>query len=188
MEQEELDPRQSLTIIARMVRETRDTLQEKSFYLILWGWVTIAANIGEYLIWEYTDYTHPYVIWLITIPAWVISMFYGKNNSSSRGVTTYSSKLILWIWVAFSINLLIIIFTGYFYHQISAQILMQAGLCTFITGLVIRYKPLIIGGSLFWIFTVIALLVSAQNALIVSAVAIFLGYLIPGYLLRRHKE
>ena len=64
---------------------------------------------------------------------------------------------------------------------------------TFISGRILRFRPLIYGGlfSLLLILSVLvfpALLASFQQNLIILALSIVATYLIPGYLLRANKE
>ena len=55
---------------------------------------------------------------------------------------------------------------------------------TFISGGLLRFKPLQIGGILCWVLAVAATMVSYQNQILLSAFAIFVSYLVPGYLLK----
>jgi hypothetical protein len=111
-------------------------------------------------------------------------MWYGRRQAKEERVRTYGDSLIMWTWVGFSIALIIVIFSGQFFDHINQMVLLLAGLATFNTGLIIRYRPLIIGGSLFWVFAAIALAVPYIYTFPVAAAAIICGYLIPGYMLK----
>lgn len=176
---------ESLAIITAMIRQTKRNVRGGSFHFILWGWVSVIAFTGHFLLETQTDYAHPYIVWLITIPAWIISMWYGRKKSKEEKVRTYGDSLIMWTWIGFSMALIIIIFSGQFFRHINELVLLLAGLATFNTGLIIRYRPLIIGGSLFWVFAAIALAVPYIYTFPVAALAIVCGYLIPGYMLRK---
>ena len=52
----------------------------------------------------------------------------------------------------------------------------------------IRFKPLIAGGLVFWAFGIVCFLVSREFQPLVGAAAIIGGYLIPGYLLKNSKD
>jgi hypothetical protein len=57
---------------------------------------------------------------------------------------------------------------------------------TVTTGVITRFKPLIIGGILFILFAIIAVNIHVDYMRsIVEAIALILGYLIPGYMLRK---
>ena len=179
---------ESLAIIQRMIRQTRGNMRSGGFYFILWGWIAVLGNLGHYLIAMYTDYPHPYIIWLISIPGWLISMWYGRRQEMRTHVVNFTDRLIMWTWIAFAISIILIIFSGKLAAFIPALILILAGMATFITGCITRFKPVIFGGSAMWPFAALALYVSPLNSLLVSALAIAVGYLIPGYLLKIKKE
>jgi len=62
-----------------------------------------------------------------------------------------------------------------------------AAMPTFISGVIIRFRPLIIGGITFWILALLAHF-SAAFAPLAVPVAMLTGYLIPGYMLRRKVD
>jgi hypothetical protein len=66
--------------------------------------------------------------------------------------------------------------------------LLIAGIATTTSGLSIRFKPLVIGGISFFIFSIITTFVSNEYIALFVGVAIICGYLIPGYLLKSAKE
>lgn len=179
---------ESLAIITDMIQTTKGNLKEGSFYFLLWGWIVLIANLGHFAIIEFTNYPHPYYIWFITVIGWIISMIYGFRKSKKAKVRTYSDYLIMWIWIGLTICALIIIFSGQFVTSISALILLLVGMSTFISGLIIRFRPIVLGGASFWAFAIICLIVGPVYALLVSAFAIIVGYLIPGYLLKKSSH
>jgi hypothetical protein len=67
-------------------------------------------------------------------------------------------------------------------------ILVIAGLSTIVTGVQIRYKPLVIGGIIMFIAAGIASFILNEYQLLISAAALITGYLIPGYMLKSTNE
>ena len=168
-----------------MIQTTKGNIKSNSFYVLLWGWVVVFGNFGHYFLDQFTSYEYPYIIWLITIPAWIISMIHGFKKSKEARVKTYGENLVMWVWLSFLFSYLIIVFSGQFAGSITVLILIMAGMCTFITGLILKFKPLIYGGSSFWIFSALILAVDYSYAPLISGLATFIGYLIPGYLLKK---
>ncbi|MFA0961269.1 hypothetical protein AB9P05_05660 [Roseivirga sp. BDSF3-8] len=175
---------ESLQLISRMINTAKGNVKGSSFHLLLWGWVVMLANLGHFYLMEFTSYPHPYIVWLITIPAWIVSFIYGYRQSSRATVRTYTDDIVLWTWVAMSFSLIVLIFSGQLGNLITPVVLLFAGMATFISGLLLRFRPLIYGGSSFWLFSAVAFQVSPSYALLVSAIAIACGYLIPGYMLK----
>lgn len=186
---EHLTHEQSLAIITGMISTAKGNFRQNSFYFLFWGWISIIASLGHFYLQAFTDYPAPYIVWLIAIPGWIISMIWGYQQAKKRVVKTYSDHLILWTWVAFTICILIIIFSAsYINFQITPLILIFAGFATFSTGMIIRYKPLIFGGSFFWIAAPFAFAAGGTYGHLIMALAIIVGYLIPGYMLKNKKE
>lgn len=184
--EKELTSEQSLEIITRMIHVTKGNVQQSSFYFLLWGWIVVLASLAQFYLDQYTDYPHPYMVWLIGLPGWVVTMIYAYKQSNKQRVSTYSGSLIMWVWLGFAFSILIVIFGGaYFNFQITALILLFSGFATFVTGIIIRFKPIILGGSTFWIFTPIALYLGVHYAPLVMACAVIIGYLLPGYMLKK---
>jgi hypothetical protein len=179
---------ESLAIITRMIEQTQGNLRSSSFHFILWGMIATLGFLGQYYLMEFTSYAHPYIIWLIAIPGWIISFVYGKRSSQHRGVSNYSDKIVMWTWVAFGFTILVVIFSGRFNELIPPVIMLLSAMATFITGSIIRFKPLLYGAGALWIFSAVALAVSPGNSLLVAALAFVAGYLIPGFILRSEKS
>ena len=59
---------------------------------------------------------------------------------------------------------------------------------TLFTGLSIRFTPLIILGNIWLLAVIIALVVPTANQLLLMATGIFVGYLLPGFLLHRASK
>lgn len=184
----QLSSEESMEIITRMIKTAQGNVKSASFYFLLWGWITIIASAGQFYLALYTDYHAPYIVWLLAVPGWIITFIYAYKQSQKERVKTYSDSLIMWTWIGFMISILIIIFAGrQVNYQITPLVMLFAGLCTFITGLVIRFKPLIAGGCSFWLLTPVALYLPVTYSPIVMAAGILLGYLIPAYMLKYQK-
>lgn len=66
--------------------------------------------------------------------------------------------------------------------------LLIAGIATTTSGFLIKFKPLIIGGIAFFLFSIASTFVSDEYLFLITGVAIICGYLVPGYFLKSAKE
>ena len=66
--------------------------------------------------------------------------------------------------------------------------LLIAGIATTTSGLLIKFKPLTLGGMAFFIFSIATAFVSNEYIALITGAAIVCGYLIPGYLLKSAEE
>ena len=66
--------------------------------------------------------------------------------------------------------------------------IMMYGLGTFVSGNMIHFKPLIIGGLIAWALAIGATFVSYDYQMLFGAMAILISYIIPAHLLRRRDK
>jgi hypothetical protein len=185
---EDLTAKESLDIITSMIHQAKGNAKRNSFHFLLWGWVIMLANVGMYVL-TMADYSRPYIVWLITIPAWILSFYVGFRNREAERVYTHLDRIHLSSWTVFGVCIATIIFFGYkIAFQINPMIILISSIPTLISGITIRFRPLMFGAAAFWFFGIICFLTETVNQPIVGALAVTCGYLIPGYLLRLKKD
>lgn len=184
-----LNPEESLQIIESMIQRTKGNLHDSSFYFLLWGWVVLIGIVGQIIIERYTDCTKPYLIWLIVIPGVIVNIIYGIRHGKKTRVSTHLGHVNLMIWIAFFVSyIIIIVFIKEFNYNVAPVIFLLAGNATFLTGIIIKFKPLILGGIVFWIGVLCLYLIPGDYAVFVSPLVIIFGYLVPGYLLKSQNK
>lgn len=191
METEEkmMSGEESLRIISEMINKTKVNIRQGSFHLLFWGWLIVICSLSEYILFKFTDLESPWLVWLLVIPGVFVSLVYGYVNGRKAMVRTYADMLYLWTWMGFlcsSIILFIIVSEDM--RNVPPLILTLAAIPTFVSGFIIKFRPLIIGGITFWIFALIAHFGGNDVAPLAVPVAMLTGYLIPGYLLKRKVD
>jgi hypothetical protein len=179
----------SLDTISQMIHTAKGNVQEGSFYFLLWGWVVAFCNFSNYILLAHTDFQHPFMVWLLTIPAAIISGIYGARKKRQATFTTYYDRLYGLIWMGIGISIVVvIIFGSKINFFINPVILLMAGTGTFLSGNLLRFKPLVWGGAALWVSAVIAFMLPVALHYLVGGIAIVLGYLVPAYLLKNQKN
>jgi hypothetical protein len=187
MENEEkmMTGEESLRIITEMISKTKVNIRQGSFHLLFWGWLIFACSLSEYLLTKLTEFTHPYYVWFFVIPGVFVSMIYGFVTGRKAKVHTYAESLYMWTWMAFLISAIILfVVHSKRIDTVGTYILILAGFPTFVSGFIIKFRPLIAGGICFWIIALIVNFAGPAIAPLGMPVAMFTGYLIPGYLLK----
>lgn len=188
-DQSNMSGQQSLDLIHEMISRAKGDIRNKSFYFILWGWVIIAGSLGHYLLLEFSEVTHPEWAWAIIIVGIIASVAKGMKDRKERGVTTYSARVYVTIWITFLVNYFIILyFIAAINYYITPMVLVMAAAATFISGTIIKFSPLKWGAVFIWLMGIFAFLAALPYQLLITAVAIFGGYLIPAYLLKNKEE
>jgi len=187
MENEEkmMSGEESLRIITEMINRTKVNIRQGSFHLLFWGWLIFACSMSEYLLWKFSDFTHPYYVWFFVIPGVIVSMVYGFTTGRKAKVSTYGDMLYMWTWIGFLIAATVLfIVHSKSMQTVASYILLLAGFPTFVSGFIINFRPLIIGGITFWILAIIIHFAGPSVAPLGVPVAMLTGYLIPGYMLK----
>ena len=181
---EKMSAQQSLDLITEMIEKAKGNVKRNSFYFLLWGWTIVMANLGMFVL-LHLPYEHPYVAWLITLPTWLYSMYRGYRQGQTEKTSTHLDNVTAWLWISFGIVIFTLVAFGYKINfQLNPVILLVSAIPTLVSGMMIRFRPLIIGGGVFWVLGIVCFLVPQDIQYLIGAFAITAGYLIPGYLLK----
>jgi len=176
---------ESLKIITEMINKTKVNIRQGSFHLLFWGWLITVCSLSEWLITNLTHYAHPYYVWILVIPGAFVSMIYGAVTGRKAKVQTYADKLYMWTWIGFLFAAIVLfIVQSDRMENVTPYILLLAGFPTFLSGFIVKFKPLIAGGICFWVIAILVHFAGPSLALLGTPVAMLTGYLIPGYMLR----
>lgn len=126
----------------------------------------------------------PYV-WFFVIPGVFVSMIYGFTKGRKASLHTYAEGIYVWVWMAFLIaSVVLFIVHSSQMESVSKYILLIAAMPTFISGIILKFKPLIWGGVSMWVLALTAHFGGETISSLAVPVAVITGYLIPGYILR----
>jgi hypothetical protein len=133
------------------------------------------------------------------IPQILISI----KEKKKRKVKTYDDVFMDSIWLGFGITIFLMIFiTNSLFHVmgeyknpagglarnalyefISPLFLILYGMPTFVTGVSMKFKPMIWGGVLCWICCIIAIYTTVKIDLLLTAFSAVFAWLIPGIIM-----
>jgi len=180
---------ESLRIITEMINKTKVDISQGSFHLLFWGWLLTFCSLSDWLLAKFTSYEHPYYVWFLVIPGAFVSMIYGFVNGRKEKVHTYANMLYMWTWIGFFIAATVLfIVQAKSMESVTPYILLLAGFPTFLSGFIIRFRPLIIGGIFFWIIALLVHFAGPSIAPLGTPAAMLTGYLIPGYMLKNKVD
>jgi hypothetical protein len=191
MESEEkmMTGEESLKVITEMINKTKVNIRQGSFHLLFWGWLIFGCSLLEYILYKFTDIQNPWYIWLLTIPGIFVSLIYGYTKGKKSRIFTYADMIYMYIWIGFLIaSIVLFIVLSSSIASVAPYILLLAGYSTFMSGVTIKFRPLIAGGISFWILTIISRFLGPDLEPLVVPVAMLTGYLIPGYLLKKKVD
>ncbi len=184
-----LSSQESLQIINSMIREARKSFSKTAVFFLIWGVILAVAGVMEYFLMQ-SQYQHPYIVWPIAgVLGGIISGIIGRNQSMEKGTTTVIDRVIFSLWTSFFITLVLFI-VGCVLSQVNPgpYIIILTGLPTLVTGMVLRFKPLILGGIAFWIMGLLSFFIPNGYIPLFFSLSMIMGYIIPGFILRKAER
>lgn len=116
----------------------------------------------------------------------IITAVYSSRQKKNVKVKTYVDEFMKYVLIAFLVSLGVVLFSMQKLGlNTYPMVLLVYGLWLFISGGAIKFNPLLVGGIINWIFAIASFFVSFDVQLLFLALAVLLGYIIPGYLLKR---
>ena len=188
--QTELNPKESLELIAETIAKTKENFKYQSFYYLIWGWLVAGASLFQYILIKFTDFEMNYLPWpiLMSIGA-IITIIYSIRLGRVMQTETYLGNFIKNLWIVLGVSFIFMLFISIKLEFWPAPgVLLLAGIGTMVSGLTMKFKPLIFGGIIFAIFSIVTVYFTGPEQLVLNSIAIILGYLIPGYLLKNSKK
>lgn len=198
MEKNDLTPEESFDVINKAIANFKINYRESSKVFLLWGWMLTLASVSNFIILKFVHSTEPWVAkgyailgsWaLFILIGFIIMYFMVRKMNRNKTVHSHIDQFIDYLWwvtaPSFIIATFICIKLGIAPPPL---MLLVAGIATTTTGLVIKFRPLIIGGMSFFIFSVGSTFVMNEYLALVVSAALICGYLVPGYLLKAAKE
>ena len=184
---EKLNPKESLDIISDAIQKTKENIKEQNFYYLLWGWFASIAAILNYLILNFTTFQYDFLPWAVLMPlGGLVSVFYSIKHRTHKSYETYLNQFLKYVWIVLGISFIVAVFASLILEvNPTIFVLLIAGIGTLISGLIMKFNPLIWGGILFFVFALTSLFFEDSYKLLIFAIAIIIGYLIPAYILRR---
>jgi hypothetical protein len=187
--QESLTEKESLSIIEEMISKAKNQFSEDGTMYLLWGWVILFCSLGHFILNVVIGYNRPWYVWSVT---WIVAVYmiiYLRTKKRKSKVKTYTDELLGYVWLAFVIMLiltffLLLKFVPQFWLYNFMFVLLCYGMPTFFSGVILQFRPLIIGGILCWILSATAGFFDFRyHPLFVSA-AVVCAWIIPGYILK----
>ncbi len=181
----EFTPEESIAVIESMIQRTRTNFRETNKYFILWGILISAACVLEYLFLKYTDFQYYYLPWIVLpLLGWIVTIRMGIKQDYKQ--KTILGDAIKWVWIGFGIGFTFV-FIIYWYEGAnpSALMMLLSAIGTFITSRILGSTPYLLGSLILFGASIACHSLRGLDTLLVVAVAMILGYLVPAMIENR---
>lgn len=198
MNENNLTPEESFTIISKSIATIKMNYKENAKVFLLWGWMLSLSSFSNYIILKILHSQEAYNLmglysmgnWLVfCIITFTVQYFMLRKIIKDKKVYSYLDGYIKNLWKVTAASFFIAAFVCIRLEiPPPAIMLLIGGIATTTTGIFIKFKPMIIGGMAFFIFSIATTFVENENIALMVGLSIICGYLIPGYLLKFAKD
>jgi hypothetical protein len=198
MEKNNFTPEESLTIITKAIANLKLNYKESARVYLLWGWVLTLASFSSFIILKVLHSNQAYErMGLFSIGNWAVFILIGfilmffmeRKTDRNKKVYSHLERFVKNLWTVTAAAFFIATFLCIQLEINPPPImLLIAGIAATTSGLLIKFRPVILGGLAFFLFSIAGAFINNEYISLLTAAAIICGYLIPGYLLRSAKE
>lgn len=187
-EEKSMSERESLDLIAKMIGKAKNHYTESGSSALLWGFTNVVCFVLAYMQETIGGFNFPFNPFYLMIVAAVLQVYFYRRERRINKTVSYKDEAHYFIWLAFGISLLILTIAGGFAnigYIVLPLILLLFAIPTFISGCIKKFKPLIIGGIICWILSVICFFYRGNDVFLLVALGAFFAWVIPGFILRK---
>ncbi len=178
---------ESMELITSMINKAKNFYGETGLFYLIWGWVILFCCLTSFVTVHFLKYQNGNLVWLLIYLVLIFQIIYTRRVKRFQRIKTYTRDINGFVWIAFFICLMLTIFICSMYKRyelINPILLVLYGMPTFLSGIIIKFKPLIIGGIFCWVMAFISPFINIEYQVLLTAAAVIAAWIIPGHLLR----
>ena len=191
-EQQKFSHEEGLKTIYAMIESTKGTIGENYLYYLLWGYLVAITCILEFIFIRVLHYGKHYLLWPVLMGfGLVISVLFMWRQKRKKTHSTFIGNVMVYLWGGWFISfmiLLVFVILLQEHRAIMPVIMVMYGLGIFISGGVMSFRPLIVGGLIAWAAAVLAFYQTHQVQLLIMTIVVIVSYIIPGHVLRNRSK
>ena len=176
---------EQIEVISKVINSTKENLKPLSVNFIFWGSLIVVMSLIHYSIPQFIQYTEysSLLFWtIVPVLGMIFTIVYNIKIRKILGYETYLNRVIKIIWGIFNLSWLVMVVMSLLngINNPVPEILFLLSTTLITTGIIIKFKPIVIGGILLMLFTVYINFNPNINFLIVNIIGVSLGMLVPG--------
>ena len=177
---------QQLNLISEMIQTAQKEFNDKSFIYLLWGWAVCLASLAQFGLMK-INYSNSGIIWAIIIPlAMILQVVFMLRQKKTERVRTHMDRIVGYVWIAFGASMTVVLVSGDVMQLSTFPVLILLyGIGTFISGGIMKLKPMMMGGICCWVIGLAAFHVTFDYQLLLLSLSLLLAYIIPGHILHK---
>ena len=186
----QLTEQESLRLINEMIGKAKQSYVTKGIASIVWGALIIICSL---LTWAQVQYKFAlgFDVWLLVFVAVIPQLYFSIKEKKEKHFVAHDETTMRYLWSTFGICIFILTFydSRFGSENSTSLFMMLYGIPTFITGGIFKYKPMIIGGLICWILSVVSIFTPFSTDMLFMAACGLFAWLLPGIILwRKYKK
>jgi hypothetical protein len=184
-----LSPEESLQIIRQTIDLAKRNVRDNGFHLLLWGALVVVAGLVDFYFEQQLGATNQHRAWgvmpLVGVP---VAILYELRRQRTQRSANLVHQWYGYVWLGFGITVpLVVLFALQQRLSPTPLIMAVTGFALFVSGILLQFRPVVVGAVVIWAGALASILLSPSWHSLIIAVAVGLGYLVPGFLLQRAK-
>lgn len=192
-----LNETQSLLVIKEMIKVSKNKLKQNGILFIIWGWVLFFVSMTGYIergLALTLGIKKMLNVLGVALPliALIFSVYYLIKES--KKVQTYIGISLRYVWISLFVCMVLVNLIQFnVMHSINFELqhpifMVLMAFAVTVTGGILRYRLIIIGGVIFGILALTASYLKLQDQLLVESVAWIISFIVPGHILYANRE
>ncbi len=182
-----METNQALALIENMILSAKREIKDNGFYYMFWGYLVFLSAITDYIL-LMSDHPKHALVWAIAMPfGGLVSIIKGFKDKKKQTTITYIDEMFRHLMIAFTISLFIVCFimpmTQNNWRSFFPTLMVVYAFALFVSGGILRFKPLQYGALAVWALGAIAFFMPYQHQLLLLAAGVLAGFVVPGHLL-----
>jgi len=181
-----------LKTIYAMIESAKGNIGENYLYYLLWGYLVAFTCILEFVLIRVVHYNRHYLVWPVLMGlGLLVSVLFMWRQKRKLTHMTFIGSVMGYLWGGWILGFMILLFfinTRQHYGDILPVTMVMYGLGIFVSGGVIGFRPLIVGGLIAFAAALMAFYQDHDVQLLITASTVILSYIAPGHMLRRASK
>jgi len=189
MEAKNLNEKESLELISQMIRNSRLKFEDgNGIPFLIWGYTTFFVSLLVFFLVNSTGNYHYHWFWFLIPVIGSLGMYITRKRVTKHAMN-FVDRVIGNIWMVTGIAAFLISFSAFIVRiPILSLMILLMGMGTAMTGLVIKFKPVIISGFIGMASCFIPFVMKGNEQIIVFGVIYFVMMVIPGHILNSKSK
>ncbi len=184
MEDRKLDEKESLDLIAGMIRNTQSKMQQNvGRPLLILGYISVIVALGVWFANLSTgDYRWNYIWFLVPVVGWALVF---RHNRKHHYATTYVDRIVNYIWLVFGAGILIACGVSVYFWDFQGLFVtaLMVGMMAALIGLVVRVKSIAYSGIAGMLISPVSLFLDNMDQKLFLASLFVILLILPGHIL-----